>query len=130
MALILQRDKVLTSRIRDSAALAGRPVIEVPPFPDWPAVAAAVRSALASALRSAPRLAPGAELSRQRRYENNAAERQGRLWMQDAGLTAMPGYTFGCECGESGCRATWTATPDEYRARATSGRLITHGSHG
>jgi len=130
VALILQRDKVLTSRIRDSAVLAGRPVIEVPPFPDWPVVAAAVRSALASALRSAPRLAPGAELSRQRRYENNAAERQGRLWMQDAGLTTMPGYPFGCECGESGCRGTWTATPDEYRARATSGRLITHRSHG
>lgn len=126
MALILQRDKILTSRIRESAARAGRPVIEVPPFPDWPVVAAAIGSALASALRSAPRLAPGGELSRQRRYENKAAERQGRLWMEDAGLTAMPGYAFGCECGESGCRATWTATPDEYRARVTTGCLIAH----
>lgn len=125
--LISQRDAVLTSRIRESAVLAGRPVIEVPPSPDWPAVAAAIGSALAPALASAPRLAPGSELSRQRRWENKAADRQGRLWMQDAGLTVMPAYPFGCECGESGCRATWTATPDDYAARTTSElRLIAH----
>jgi len=50
--------------------------------------------------------------------------------MQDAGLTVMPGYPFGCECGESGCRATWAATPDEYAAKTASGRLITHGTRG
>ena len=125
--LISQRDAILTSRIRESAVLAGRPVIEVPPSPDWPAIAAAIGSALAPALGSAPRLAPGSELSRQRRYENKAADRQGRLWMQDAGLTVMPAYPFGCECGESGCRATWTANPDDYAARtASERRLIAH----
>ena len=125
--LISQRDDILTSRIRESAVLAGRPVIEVPPAPDWPATAAAIGSALAPALGAAPRLAPGSELSRQRRYENKAADRQGRLWMQDAGLTVMPAYPFGCECGESGCRATWTATPDDYAARtASERRLIAH----
>jgi hypothetical protein len=72
-------------------------------------------------------IAPGRELSRQRRYENRAADRQGRLWMQDAGLTVMPAYPFGCECGRSGCRATWTATPDAYAARTASERqLIAH----
>ena len=126
-SLVLQRDAILTSRIRESAVLAGRPVIEVPPHPDWPVIAAAIESALAPALGSAPRLAPGGELSRQRRYENKAADRQGRLWMQDAGLSAMPPYPFGCECGKSMCRATWTATPDDYAARATSERrLIAH----
>jgi hypothetical protein len=40
----------------------------------------------------APRLAPGHDLSQQRRYENQAAARQGRLWMQDAGLAVMPDY--------------------------------------
>jgi hypothetical protein len=126
-SLIAQRDAILTSRIRESAVLAGRPVIEVPPSPDWPATAAAIESALAPALRSAPRLAPGSELSRQRRYENKAADRQGRLWMRDAGLATMPTYPFGCECGSSGCRATWTATPDDYAARtASERRLITH----
>jgi hypothetical protein len=125
--LISQRDAILTSHIRESAVLAGRPVIEVPPTPDWAAIAAAIGAALAPALGAAPRLAQGVELSRQRRYENKAAERQGRLWMQDAGLTVMPPYMFGCECGASGCRATWTATPDDYAARtASERRLIAH----
>ena len=96
-------------------------------MPDWPAIAAAAESAVAPALRSAPRLAPGRELSRQRRYENRAADRQGRLWMGDAGLTVAPSYPFGCECGTSGCRATWMATPDEYAARTVDERpLIAH----
>ncbi len=52
---------------------------------------------------------------------------QGRLWMRHAGLTVMPSYPFGCECGQSGCHATWTATPDDYTARTASGRpLIAH----
>jgi hypothetical protein len=124
---LLQRDALLARRIRTTAALSGRPVIEVPPVPDWPAIAAAVESALATPLRSAPRLAPGSELSRQRRHENRAAARQGRLWMRDAGLTAMPAYPFGCECGQSGCRAIWAATPDDYAARTASQRpLIAH----
>jgi hypothetical protein len=108
--------------------LSGRPVVEVPAVPDWPAIAAAAESAVAPALRSAaPRLAPGRELSRQRRYENRAADRQGRLWMGDAGLTVTPSYPFGCECGTSGCRATWMATPDEYAARTVDERpLIAH----
>jgi hypothetical protein len=125
--LVSQRDAVLTSRIRASAVLAGRPVIEVPPSPDWPAIAAAIESALAPALGTAPRLAPGGELSRQRRHENKAADPQGRLWMRAAGLTVMPAFPFGCECGESGCRGTWAATPDDYAARTASGRpLIAH----
>jgi hypothetical protein len=124
---ILERDALIAGRIRASAALAGWPVIEVPPSPDWPAIAAALESVLGPALQSAPRLAPGAELSRQRRRENRAAGRQGRLWMRDAGLTVMPSYPFGCECGQSGCRATWLATPGDYTARTASGRpLIAH----
>lgn len=122
-----ERDTFLVERIRSSAALAGWPVIEVPPRPDWPVIAAAVESALAPALRSAPRLAPGSELSRQRRYENQVASRQGRFWMQEAGLAVIPAYPFGCECGQSSCRATWTATPDDYEARtASQRRLIAH----
>jgi hypothetical protein len=124
---VVQRDALLAERIRTSAALAGWPVIEVPPLPDWQAIAADIESALATALRSAPRLTPDIELSRQRRYENRAADRQGRLWMQEAGLAVMPAFPFGCECGQSGCRATWTATPDEYAARsATERQLIAH----
>ena len=124
---LVQRDALLAERIRANAARDGRPVIEVPPSPDWPSVAAGMESALASVLRSAPRLAPGTELSRQRRHENEAAERQGRLWMRDAGLTTPPAYPFGCECGRSGCRAIWMATPDDYAARAgAERRLVVH----
>ncbi len=124
-----ERDALLAERIRRSAALSGWPVIEVPPLPDWPAIAADVESALAPGLRSAPRLAPGTELSQQRRYENQAADRQGRLWMKEAELAVMPSYPFGCECGQSGCSATWTATPDDYATRTSSeGLLITHGT--
>jgi hypothetical protein len=127
MQVLLERDAVIAERVRASAARSARPVIEVPPRPDWSAIAAAAESALAPALRSAPRLAPGRELSRQRRYENRAADRQGRLWMRDAGLTAAPSYPFGCECGTSGCRGTWTATPDDYAVRTASERpLIAH----
>jgi hypothetical protein len=126
---ILQRDGLIAERIRASAALSDRPVIEVPLSPDWAAMAAAVESALALALRSAPRLAPGSDLRRQRQHENRAAERQGRLWMRDAGLTVMPPYPFGCECGTSRCHATWMATPDAYAARTASERpLIAHGT--
>jgi len=97
------------------------------PSPDWPAIAAAIESALAPALETAPRLAPGGELSRQRRHENEAADRQGRLWMRAAGLPVMPEFPFGCECGASGCRVTWAATPADYAARTASGRrLIAH----
>jgi hypothetical protein len=126
---ILQRDALIAGRVRASVALCGRPVIEVPPVPDWPAIAAAVELALAPALRSAPRLAPGSELSRQRRHENKAASRQGTLWMRDAGLTAAPPYPFACECGTSRCHATWMATPDAYATRTASEQpLITHGT--
>jgi hypothetical protein len=126
---LLDRDTLLAERVRSSASRSGAPVIEVPPVPDWPAIAAGVESALALALRAAPRLAPGRELSRQRQYENRAADRQGRLWMQDAGLTVMPTYPFACECGQSGCHATWQATPDDYAARTASGhQLIAHGT--
>jgi hypothetical protein len=124
---LVERDAVIAGRVRASALLSGRPVIEVPAAPDWPAIAAAGSSAIAPALRSAPRLAPGRELNRQRRYENRVAERQGRLWMDDAGLTVAPSYPFGCECGTSGCRATWAATPDDYAARTAEERaLIAH----
>jgi hypothetical protein len=83
------------------------------------------------AAASAPGLAPGRELSRQRRYENRAAGRQGRLWVADAGLTVAPSYPFGCECGTSGCRATWTATADDYTARTDGERpLIVHRPRG
>jgi hypothetical protein len=46
--------------------------------------------------------------------------------MRDAGLTVMPSYPFACECGRSGCRATWTATPDDYAATIAGQLLIPH----
>ena len=123
---VLRRDAILAARTRRAATQSGRPVIEVPAAPDWPAIAVAIEAALGPALRAAPRLAAGATLSGQRRHENVAAVRQGRRWARDAGLVALPSYPFACECGTSGCPATWRVTPDEYESRAASEAVVLH----
>ncbi|WP_202872564.1 hypothetical protein [Kribbella soli] len=64
--------------------------------------------------------------SRQRRYENLAARRQGRLWQADIGLAELPPYPFACECGTAGCAVTWPGTPDEYDVRRGKGWLTAH----
>lgn len=117
---LLERDALLATRTRRAAQRLGRPVIEVPATPDWETIHAAVERFLAAALRGAPRLR-GSQLGEQRRLENEVAARQGRLWQDGAGLPDPPLYAFACECGRSRCRATWTATPDEYQRRAASG---------
>jgi hypothetical protein len=119
---LLARDVVLAELVRREAAERGRVVIEVPAEPDWAAVTRAVEDALGPF----PRLQPGDELSRQRRYENLAACRQGRLWQADIGLTALPPYPFACECGTPGCTVTWAGTPDEYDVRRGEVWLIAH----
>ncbi|WUJ68009.1 AAA family ATPase [Kribbella soli] len=119
---LLTRDAVLADRVRREAAARGRAVIEVPATPDWSAISAAVESALGPL----PRLAAGEELSRQRRYENLAACRQGRLWQADIGLAELPPYPFACECGTSGCAEVWSGKPDEYDSRHSQGWLMTH----
>lgn len=125
--LLAERDVVLTSRISVSAARLGRPVIPVPRIPDWASIFTAIESTLAPALKAAPRLTPGPELRRQRRYENAVAVRQGRLWAEAQEFAQLPTYRYGCECGTSGCRAMWRATPDEYEARTASGDpLVAH----
>ena len=128
---LLRRDAILATRIRQAATSAGRPVIEVPATPDWPTIKTRVEAALAPALRAALRLHEGPVLATQRRRENAAAVRQGRLWARDVGLAIPPSYPFACECGTSGCRATWLATPDQYASKAASQPLDLHrgGEH-
>jgi hypothetical protein len=120
---VLRRDAILAGRIRDAAAEEGWPVIEVTAAPDWAAVAADLRVALARGIDASPRLAPGPQLSAQRRYENQVAARQGRLWAEATGMTELPTYPFGCECGTSRCAKARVITPAEYEA---GGPLITH----
>jgi hypothetical protein len=119
---LLARDVVLADRVRREALERGRPVVEVSDTPDWAAVAQSV----ADALGPLRRLQAGAELSRQRRYENLAACLQGRLWQADRGLAELPPYPFACECGTSGCTVTWSGTPDEYDVRRGEGWLTAH----
>ena len=119
---LLARDAVLAELVRREALERGRVLIEVSAKPDW----AGITEAVEDALGAPPRLAPGAELSRQRRYENLAACRQGRLWQADIGLAELPPYPFACECGMSGCATTWAGTPDEYDARRDQGWLTAH----
>jgi hypothetical protein len=113
---------VIAARVKEQAHAAGLPVIEVGADPDWPAIRTAVDHALAPALDSAPRLAAGPELSRQRRYENEAAVRQLDLWTAAEGITPPPPFAFACECGRSSCAETWTGTTATYR---TSAPLLT-----
>jgi len=117
---LLARDAVLADLVRREAAEHGRTLIEVSAAPDWTSVTRAVEDALGSL----PRLEAGAELRRQRQYENEAACRQGRLWQADIGLAALPPYPFACECGRSGCTVVWSGTPDEYDARRRDGWLM------
>ncbi|MEV6285594.1 hypothetical protein [Kribbella sp. NPDC051770] len=117
---LLARDAVLAQRVRDEAALHGRAVIEVPAEPDWPSITTAVRAQL----DKLPRLAPGEDLARQREIENLATCRQLRLWAADINLADVPAFDFTCECGRSGCCRTWSATPDQYDVRRTTGRLV------
>jgi hypothetical protein len=119
---LLARDAVLAGLVRREAAERGRVVVEVSAEPDWAAVTRAVEDALGVL----PGLQPGLELSRQRRYENLAACRQGRLWQADIGLAELPPYPFACECGTSGCAVTWPGTPDEYDVRRGEGWLTAH----
>ena len=119
---LLARDAVLADLVRREALERGRVLIEVSAEPDWAGITAAVEDVLGVL----PGLQPGEELSRQRRYENVAACRQGRLWQADIGLAELPPYPFACECGTSGCAAMWAGTPDEYDARRDQGWLTTH----
>ncbi|MEU8221388.1 hypothetical protein [Kribbella sp. NPDC048915] len=119
---LLARDVVLAERIRREAAERGRSVIEVPAEPDWSAVTRSVEAALGAL----PRLRAGDELRHQRRYENLAACRQGRLWQADIGLAELPPYPFACECGTSGCVLSWEGTPDEYDTRRNKEWLTAH----
>ncbi|GAB3920421.1 hypothetical protein GCM10029976_005950 [Kribbella albertanoniae] len=110
---LLARDAVLAERVRQEAAEYGRTLIEVSAEPDWPEIVRAVEEAVGSQ----PGLAAGAELRRQRQYENQAACTQGRLWQADIGLAELPPFPFACECGASGCTVVWEGTPDEYDQR-------------
>ena len=126
---LMARDAVLADRLRSAAREAGHPVVEVGPDVDWATVRTAVRTALAPVLDHATRLV-GAALGDQRARENRTACRQGRLWQRAASIAALPPFPFACECGRSGCAATWAGTPDEYDAATRSGRLLAHDATG
>lgn len=120
---LLARDALLVAWIRRDALRLGRPVIEVPASPDWIVVRETARTHLGEALGRGGRLV-GSQLSEQRRLENQVAARQGRQWRDAVGLANAPHYPFACECGRSGCAATWRATPDEYEERAQDGSVF------
>jgi hypothetical protein len=118
---LTERDEVLAARLRRALTDAALPVIEVPSTPDWAAITDEIEACLTSALQQTPRLTAGRELTRQRRLENLAAVRQGRLWQQAEGISALPPFRFACECGRSGCCAGWFGTPDDFDSAAATG---------
>ena len=120
---LLARDEILARRVRDEAAAARLPLVEVPADPDWDAIAAIVETTLGDV----PRLRPGDELSKQRRIENQAACRQLRMWQSDRGFADLPPFPFACECGGSGCDLTLVGNPDQYDA--LGGALLLANDH-
>ncbi len=122
---LLRRDAVIAARVREQVRAAGLSLIEVGADPDWAAVRAEADRALAPALDVVPRLSAGPELTRQRRYENEAVARQLELWTAAEGITPAPEFGYACECGRNGCAETWTGTAAQYRAAGSF-----QGDHG
>jgi hypothetical protein len=127
---LLARDLLLTARVGEAARRAGYAALEVSEDPDWADIERQVAAALRGAFNALPHLPPGPVLAGQRRLENRAACRQGRLWQRDAGLAELPQYPFACECGRSGCDDVWSATPDAYDVRTREGPLTVHEDTG
>jgi hypothetical protein len=127
---VLNRNLLLSRRVGKAAHRTGYAVVGVSEHTDWSGLERQVEAILQGALSTSPHLSPGLALAGQRRRENRAALRQGRLWQRDAGLAALPPYPFASECGRSGCEQVWRATPDEYEVRTRDGPLIAHEDTG
>lgn len=127
---LLARNLLLSRRVGKAAHRTGYAVVGVSEHTDWSGLERQVEAILQGALSTSPHLSPGLALAGQRRRENRAALRQGRLWQRDAGLAALPPYPFASECGRSGCEQVWRATPDEYEVRTRDGPLIAHEDTG
>ena len=126
---LLERDAVIAGRVRASAALSGRPVIEVPPR----ARLARDHGGRRVGARPGPALlrlglAPGRELSRQRRHENRAADRQGRLWMRRRRThRRRPPTRSGANAGRAGAALPGRPRPTTTRPGPLDERpLIAH----
>lgn len=76
--------------------------------------------AFAPALATMPR---GGDVAGVRRFENDAAGTQIRLYHESLGNEAPPErkYAFACECGAPGCRDTIALTVSEYEALSAAG---------
>ena len=69
-----------------------------------------------------------ASRSRVRRWENDVAATQLRLWAASGeGPAEAPAFEFACECGRSGCSDRIELTPSAYAARAAEGFLVAGG---
>jgi len=68
-------------------------------------------------------LPPGGDLGVVRRFENDVAGTQIRLYLETLGDDAPPewGFPFGCECGAAGCRDTIELTVSEYETISAAG---------
>ncbi|MGZ4291086.1 MAG: hypothetical protein ACXVQQ_00670 [Gaiellaceae bacterium] len=69
------------------------------------------------------RFPAGGDLCAVRRFENDVVATQVRLYRESLGTDAPPEWTmpFGCECGDSGCRATIELAPSQYEAISAAG---------
>jgi len=111
--LLVERDRVIGSRLGAAAAREGLPVVEVPTDVRWDGVTAAVREAVTAALAGRPSLRPGPELAARRRHENDVVHRQISAHERQIGA-ALPPFPYACLCGRSGCADVEPASTADY----------------
>ncbi|MCP2329629.1 hypothetical protein HDA40_008136 [Hamadaea flava] len=113
---LVERDQLISARLRAAASAAGRAVVEVPTDVEWDEVVASVRTAVNTATAPFARLRPGRELASRRRAENDVVHRQ--IVAHERHIEAtLPAFPYACVCGQSGCTDTTPATSAEYRGR-------------
>jgi hypothetical protein len=112
---LVERDLLLSTRLRAAASELGSAVVHVPTDVVWFDIVSAVRSAIEQSTATYPRLQPGPELASRRRHENDVVHRQIVAHERHIGAT-LPAFPYACTCGRSGCSDTRPATSADYPA--------------
>jgi hypothetical protein len=115
------RDRLLSERIRLSAAASCSRVIEVDGSKTADEIAAEVEELL-------PSHQPASDVRSVRRWENAAVARQLRLWVESGeGPAVARPFPYACECGETGCCLTLELPLERFDALVAEGGWV--GAH-
>ncbi|HWC23638.1 MAG TPA: hypothetical protein VG502_15185 [Flexivirga sp.] len=114
----LERDALLTDRIRRDAEQRGLAVVDMDGKQNEDESDGALAELFGSLLEAGPRAHDGEERRAIRREENAAANRQIGAFRASLGDTAPPegDFPYACECTNLGCDVQVELTPTAYRA--------------